>query len=204
MKNANKHTENLKSLLKKLAREGKPEPKETHDPLRALVLGILSFEAPIGKETGAMEIIDREFVDINELRVATELETIEIIGPRYPGIETKTVLFHEILNAIFEKEHTLSFERYKALNKKDIRAALRELPGMVPYVEAYTLMFGFDSAAAPIDGPMLDVLTEADAIEEDTTIEDAQKFVESHLKAEELYDFYFLVRRAAANRKVKA
>ena len=167
-------------------------------------MGILSFDAAPGKAEGAMEIIDREFVDLNELRVATELEVIEIIGPRYPAIDKRAVQFHEILNAIFEKEHTLSFERYKSLNKKDARAALRELPGMTPYAEAYTLLFGLDSGAAPIDDHMMSVLIDAEAIEEDTTVEDATKFVESHLKAEELYDFFFLVRRAAASRKVKA
>lgn len=203
MKNANKHTENLKALLKKLARDGKPEPKQAIDPLRALVRGILSFETQPGRVDGAMEIIDKEFVDLNELRVATELEVIEIIGPKYPAIERRVVMFREILNAIFEKEHTLSFERVKTLGKKEARALLRELPDMTPYVEAYTLLFGLDSAAAPIDQWMLDFLIEADAVEEGTSLEDAQKFVESHLKAEELYDFFILVRRGSAAKKAK-
>ena len=150
-----------------------------------------------------MEIVDREFVDLNELRVATELEVIEIIGPKYPAIELRALMFREILNAIFEKEHTLSFERIKTLGKKDARAALREMPDMTPFVEAYTLMFGLDSAAAPIDQWMLDLLTEAEAVEPGTSIEEAQKFVESHLKSEELYDFYALVRRAAGAKKAK-
>ncbi|MGC4033309.1 MAG: hypothetical protein QM754_16580 [Tepidisphaeraceae bacterium] len=201
MKNATKHAENLKSLIKKLTKEGRPEPKQQIDPLRALVLGVLSFDAPPGKPEQAMAIIDKEFVDINELRVATELEVIEIIGPKYPGIERRALMFREILNAIFEKEHTLSFERIGALGKKESRAALRELPDMTPFVEAYTMLYGFDASAAPVDDSILEVLTESGSVEEGTNIEDAQKFVEGHLKADELHEFYVLVRRAAAASK---
>ena len=204
MKNANKHAENLKSLLKKLAKEGKPEPKSTVDPLRALVSGVLAFDAPQSKVDAALAIVDKEFVDINELRVATELEVIEILGPKYPGIEKRALLFREILNAIFEKEHTLNLERYKTLNKKDARTALRELPDMTPFVEAYTLMFAFDAATAPIDAQMLEVLADGGAVEAETTIEEAQKFVESHVKADELYEFFVLVRRAAAAKKARS
>ena len=93
MKNATKHAENLKSLMKKLAREGKPEPKQSVDPLRALVTGILSFDAPPGRPEAAMEVVDKDFVDLNELRVATELEVIEILGPKYPGIERRALMF---------------------------------------------------------------------------------------------------------------
>src|SRR6185437_11107497 len=138
----------------------------------------------------ALAIIDREFVDLNELRVATELEAIEIIGPKYPGIEQRVVMFREILNMIFEKEHTLSLERLKALGKKDGRAFLKELPEMTPFIEAYTMLFGMDAAAAPVDQTIADLLSSADALEAETSLEDAQKFVESHLKADEMYEFF--------------
>ena len=74
---------------------------------------------------------------------------------------------------------------------------------MTPFVEAYTLLFGLDTAAVPLDGQMMDVLIDADVVEAATPVEEAQKFVEGHLKAEELYDFYALVRRAGAAKKAK-
>lgn len=202
MKNATKHADNLKSLHKRLLRDGKPEPKTAIDPLRALVLGILSFDATDAKAEGAMAIIDKEFVDLNELRVATELETIQIIGPRYPAIERRVTMFREILNAIFEKEHTLSFERLKTLAKKEARTLLKELPEMTPFIEGYTLQYGLDVAAMPVDDAMIEALVEADAIEEGTSLDDAQKFLEGHLKADEYFEFYSVVRRASTAKKL--
>lgn len=203
MKNATKHADNLRSLFKKLLKEGKPEPKQAVEPLRALVMGILAFDTSDSRVQQAMAIIDREFVDINELRVATELEVIEIIGPRYPQIEQRALMFREILNMIFEKEHTLSFERIRTLGKKDVRTMLKELPEMTPFVEAYTTLYGFDSTAVPVDDSILELLKESDVLEDETTHDEAQKFLEGHLKADEMYDFFAVARRAVLAKKTK-
>src|SRR3982751_5043123 len=113
MKNATKHAEDLRSMLKRLVRDCKPEPRQPLDPLKALVRGAMSFDVPDARADEAMAVIDREFVDLNELRVATELEVQEMLGTRYPAIERRVSLLTQALNAIFEKEHTLSLDRLK-------------------------------------------------------------------------------------------
>jgi endonuclease III len=197
MKNATKHADNLKSLYKKLLKEGKPEAKQTMEPLRAMVMGTLSADCPDSRAAEAMKVIDKVFVDINELRVATELEVVDLIGPRYPGIEQRALVFREMLNAIFEKEHTLNLERIKTLGRKEARAFLRELPEMTPFIEGYTTLFGLDEPAVPLDDSMLTILRDADIVEEQTTLDEAQKFVEAQVKGDECYDFYTVLRRHA-------
>jgi endonuclease III len=200
MKNATKHADNLKALYKKLLKEGKPETLPQVDPLRAMVMGILASDAPDARVADAMKVIDKEFVDINELRVATELEVVDLIGPKYPDIAHRALVFREMLNAIFEKEHTLNLERIKTLGKKEVRAFLHELPEMTPFVEAYVSLFGFGHAAVPVDKSMLDVLAEADAVEPGTGLEEGQKFVESQIKGDDGHEFYAVLRRAAAKK----
>jgi hypothetical protein len=60
----------------------------------------------------------------------------------------------------------------------------------------------------PVDDEILDYLRAQEVVDEETTLEEAQRFLEYHLKAEEIYDFYVLVRRAAhsdgARKKAKA
>ena len=46
MKNATKHADELKSLFKRLMKEGRPEEKQPLDPLHALVRGAMMKEAP--------------------------------------------------------------------------------------------------------------------------------------------------------------
>ena len=198
MKNATKHADELKSLCKKLVREHKPPEKHPLEPLWALVRGAMSYDVPDARVEEAIKVIQQEFVDLNELRVATELEVQEMLGMRYPQIEQRVKMSTAALNAIFEKEHTLSLDRLKTVSRRDARQFLRELPEMTSFVDAFVMLMSFDGSAFPIDSQMLDYLIDHDVLDEGTSIEDAQKFVEHHLKAEDLYPFYVALRAASA------
>jgi len=195
MKNATKHADELRSLLRKLMRDHKPEPRETQEPLKALVKGAMIYDVADEKAESAMRAIDREFVDLNELRVATDLEIQELLGVRYPDIERRVAMITMSLNAIFEKEHTLSLERLKTISKRDARQFLRELPEMHPPVEAYVMLFAFDGHAVPVDSQTAELLKGEEIVEEAMNLDEIQRFVEHHVKAEECYEAYTALRR---------
>ncbi len=198
MKNATKHADDLKTLLKRLIKEHKPEPKQAQEPLKALVRAAMSFDMPDARAEEAMRHIDREFVDLNELRVATDLEIHELLGTRYPIIERRVAMITQSLNNIFEREHTLSLDRLKTISKRDSRQFLRELPDIHPFVEAYVMLFAFDGHAFPIDDEILAYLREHEIVSEETPLDEAQRFVEHHLKADECHDFFVTVRKAVS------
>jgi endonuclease III len=201
MKNAGKHADKLKSVCKKLVKEHKPQPKQPQEPLKALVRGAMSYDVTDARAEDAMKAIEKEFVDLNELRVATDLEIQELLGTRYPQIEKRVAMITQSLNNIFEREHTLSLDRLKTISRRDARQFLRELPEIHPFVEAYVMMFSFDGHTMPMDERMAEFLKEEDVLDPETTLEEAQKFVEHHLKAEECYDLYSALRQAAAEEK---
>src|SRR5687767_6246774 len=203
MKNATKHAEELKSLCKKLVKEHKPAERAAQEPLWALVRGAMSYDVADERVEQAIKVIEREFVDLNELRVATELEVQDLLGMRYPQIEDRVRRITAALNAIFEKEHTLSLNRLKEVSRRDTRQFLRELPEMHPFVEAYVMLYSFDGHAIPVDDTMLAFLLEEEIVEEGTSVEDAQKFVEHHIKAEECHAFFSALRSAVTEGKGK-
>ena len=197
MKNASKHADVLKSLLKRLVKEHKPAPRQPMEPLPALVRAAMSFDVSDAKSEETLKAIEREFVDLNELRVATELEVQELLGSRYPQIEKRVTIITTALNNIFEREHTMNLERLKTISRRDARQFLRELPDIHPFVEAYVMMFAFDGHAFPIDDEALAYLTDEGALEDATNLEDAQRFVEHQLKADECYELFACLRKAA-------
>jgi hypothetical protein len=201
MKNAGKHADELRALLKRLIKEHKPGDRQPQEPLKALVRGAMSFDMPDGRAEEAMRAIDREFVDLNELRVATDLEIQEMLGTKYPEIERRVAMITQSLNNIFEREHTLSLDRLKTVSKRDARQFVRELPEIHPFVEGYVMLFGFDGHAFPMDDDTLEYLRDHDIVEEATTLDEAQRFVEHHLKAEECYDFFACLRAGALEGK---
>jgi endonuclease III len=198
MKSATKHAEELRSLFKRLLKETKPAPRERQEPLKALVRGAMSFDVPDARADEAMRAIDKEFVDLNELRVATDLEIQELLGVRYPQIEKRVAMITQSLNAIFEKEHTLNLDRLATISKRDARQFLRELPDIHPFVEAYVMLYAFEGHTIPVDGQTVEYLKGEEVLEPDTDVEEAQRFLEHHIKAEECHDFFTAVRAASA------
>lgn len=197
MKNAGKHSDELRQMFKRLMRDGKPEPRQSLEPLDAFVRGAMSYDVSDNRADDVIKAIRKEFVDLNELRVATDLEIHELLGVRYPAIEERVAIITQCLNDIFEREHTMSLDRLKNISKREARQFLRDLPQMRPFVEAYVMLMAFDGSAFPIDQEMLDYLIEEEIVEEGTTVADAQKFVENHIKSDEIYDFYCVLRKAA-------
>jgi endonuclease III len=195
MKNATKHADELKSLLRRLVKESKPAAKEPQEALRALVRAAMSYDMPDSKAAEAMKHIHEEFVDLNELRVATDLEIAELLGNRYPAIEKRVAMITQALNSIFEREHTMSLDRLAGISKRDARQFLRDLPEIHPFVEAYVMLYSFDGHCFPVDNEILNLLREHGIVDEQTPLEEAQRFVEHHLKAEECYEFFVALRQ---------
>jgi endonuclease III len=197
MKHATKHGDDLKQLFKRLMRDGKPSERQGLDPLDALVRGAMTYDVSDSRADDAVKAVRKEFVDLNELRVATDLEIQELLGQRYPAIEQRVAMMTQSLNDIFEREHTMSLDRLKTVSKREARQFLRELPGILPFVEAYVMLFAFEGSAFPLDDDMLSYLKEQEIFDEETTLPEAQKFLENHIKSDDLYDYYILLRRAA-------
>jgi hypothetical protein len=203
MKNATKYADELRSLCKRLLKQYPPVPFAPQDPLKALVRGAMSYDVSDARAEEAMRLIDREFVDLNELRVATDLEIQELLGARYPEIEKRVAMITQALNNIFEREHTLSLERLRTISRRDARQFLRELPEMHPFIESYVMLVSFDGQAFPMDEEFLAYLKEQGAVDESATVQDSQKFIEHQLKPEECRDLYFVLRKAVAEGKKK-
>jgi hypothetical protein len=199
MKNATKYADELRNVYKRAVKQHPAPEFEPQEALAALVRGAMLYEVADTRADEAVKLIDREFVGLNELRVATDLEIQELLGARYPLIEKRVAMITQSLNAIFEREHTLSLDRLKTVSRRDARQFLRDLPEIHPFVEAYVMLFSFDGHAFPIDEDSLAYLKENDAVEGSATLEDAQKFVEHHLKAEECRDLFFALRKITAD-----
>ena len=199
MKNATKHADELKSLTKRLLKEHKPEPRQPQEPLKALVRAAMTYDVSDTKADEAVRLIEKEFVDLNELRVATDLEIQELLGTRYPAIERRVAMITQSLNDIFEREHTMSLDRLKTVSKRDARQFLRELPDIHPFVEAYVMLYAFDGHAFPMDEETLDYLREQGIVEDGATLDEAQRFVEHQLKAEECHDLFAAARKVVSD-----
>src|SRR5258708_4417018 len=167
MKNPTKHAHELWSLYKRLIKQhstAQSAPPPPPHPPQALVPPPRLYDVSDARADEAMRLIEREFVGLNELRVATGLEIHELLGTRYPVIEKRVAMITQSLNNIFEREHTLSLDRLKTISRRDARQFLRELPEIHSFVEAYVMLFALDGHAVPVDETIIAYLREQDVV----------------------------------------
>ena len=198
MKNATKHAPALRSLAAKLVKAHEPGRRPAPvEPRRALVAAVLAEDCPDALADAALDAFDAEFVDYNELRVATELEVQDLLGRGYPDAVARTARLHRVLHAVFQREAGFVMEQWAALGKKDQRQYLRELDAATPFVEAHVMLHATTAAAVPIDAAVLALLKDRGAVDTDADAGEATRLAEQTLAADECWPFYAACRAEA-------
>ncbi|MCD6303370.1 MAG: hypothetical protein J7M21_00225 [Planctomycetes bacterium] len=208
MKNATKYQAKIKKLLAGIE-ESAPDVPAVTEPIRAIVEYILAADATDGQVEKALASIDKEFVDVNELRVSPTKEIVEALGRDFPDARRKADEIVKVLNAIFNRYNKLSLEKLQDMTKRDLRRCLTEF-GMDGYAAACTVLYVFGGHAVPVDQSLVDCLEMDGYIEPGSTVENVQGFLERvilqkhDVAAHRFFRRYVAERTRALARKRKA
>lgn len=178
-----KQAKALTALVRKLVNRFKPQEPPATDPIAQIVLSFLTWNASTRKAEDAYARLMSEFVDINELRVSGAEQIVEIIGEDYPEARPRIARLKEALHELFLREHALSTAALAAKTKKEQRAYLDTLPGMVPYVAAQVMLVSFSGHAIPVDEKLTLLLEREGCLEPGTAPAEAEAFLLKHIKA---------------------
>jgi len=125
-------------------------------------------------------------VDYNDLRVSRPTDIAAFLGPRYPQVEERAARLRDTLQAIYVREHATSLEPLQGRPGKELRNYLESLPGITPYVTAYTLLWGFKQPAMPVDERLVELLKPLDIAEDGSTCDTVASFLERSVKHEDI------------------
>lgn len=201
----------LAALLKRLDSSYKPEDPPPRDPTLQLVAAFLQWEGTRKQAEEAVGRLMSEMVDVNDLRVSFDQEILALLGDDYPLAEQRVARMREALNEIYVREHATEMRSIAEKGKKEQRAYLDSLPGMVPYVAAEVTLLAFGGHAMPVDQKLIERLAEEEIIDADAQdpqyVENvllrlvrAEEALHTHLLLQAWADERFTRRRAAAKR----
>ncbi|MEL7238968.1 MAG: hypothetical protein AAGK78_08900 [Planctomycetota bacterium] len=203
MKNAGKHAQTLKALAKKWSKtKAGDRPEEA--PVRAAVLAVLRRDTPDATVDQALSLLEGEYADFNELRVATELELHDLLGGLYKDIDERAGELIDVLMGIFDTRGRLHLDDVAEMNRREQRPALKAIAGLSPYVESYIALCSFGIGTIPIDESGMAYLIDIDVLEDDVDAAEAHKFVESNLKADECWPFFVKLREETIGKPKRA
>ena len=215
MKNEAVYRKKIKSVLRGLSKYRSAAERRDEDRLQVLMEAILSEDAAQKQVSKAMEAIQREFVDYNELRVALPREVCECIGKDFPGVRAKAETIKLALNNVFDRFNQLSIDSLAEVPKKQIPRRLEEL-GLTSYTACLVAMFCFDVPVVPVDDSLAGCLEINGCVEPGSSLADVKTLVDKVVSqkdapaAHELFRRYVerhakvLARKRAAEAKVKA
>lgn len=176
MKNARHYEKLVRKLLGGMGK-ARSAPREDVAPLGVLVESILLADATVKQARQAMEAVEEEFVDFNELRAAPPKDIADCVGKDFPHGRDKAEMIVTVLNAIFARRCDILLDYMGEMTKRDLRRHLAEV-GLDPFPAACLVMEVFSGHAIPVDETLLEVLEMNDLVGPGTDREDAQKFLE--------------------------
>ena len=203
MKNAGEHAQRLKQLLKQLEDQVTVPEMPQRSPVEHLVYAFLVWESSRRQADQVFPKLIKAVVDLNELRVNDPEETVEVLGAKYPRAEERAQRIKRVLNGIYVREHEVDLGGLQSKPKREARAYLEELEGMVPFVAASVCLFGLNAHAMPVDESLSQRLRKDGVIAEDATLEQAQAFLEHNVRADEGREVFHRL-RAYVERPIKA
>lgn len=199
----------VKKLEKKHGAEGNataeslfPDARLTQDALlNELVVSMLLWETSAAHAAKAIERINEELVDLNELRVCLPEELSSIIGVRMPRSLERAQRMIAVLNEIYNRENALTLAQLREMNKRDAQEYLSSIDGLPPYAAARVILFGMDWHAFPLDERLAKMLSTEGVITQGESVENQNAQLERGVRASDSAKSYSLIERWAQNQR---
>lgn len=181
MKNATEHAKKLRGLLRRTRRRDDEQPPT--GPVAHLIYAFCLWETTRRQAHQAYGRLMKQVVDANDLRVSDTGELVSWLTDRYSRAEERAMRLREVLHGIYVREHGVTLDHLLDKPKRDARAYLESLPGMVPFVAASVMLNALDGHAIPVDEQLVTRLKRDGAADPDASLEQVQAFLEHQIKA---------------------
>jgi len=204
LKNSRKYAGRFRGLIADLCEKFEiPDPEQV-DPVTRLVSGFLMWEASSLRADEALRKINDTFVDHNELRACLPGELVEMIGRRYPIAQERCERLIASLNSIYQRQDQLTLDHLNACNENNVKAYLRSLDGMTPYVFGQIALLNFNIPVLPVDRQLREALAEDEIIDQRLNETDLQLWYSEKISpdgCQTVIDAHFLLQGWVEDRR---
>ncbi len=194
MKDGTRHADRLKKAYAKVKHSiSAAEIPEPGDPIDCLALGILGSDNGPERAQRQVNKAKSVVVDWNEIRVSNVHEVAELLGDTGAESLRRSQNLLDALNAIYDRENSVSLERLKSLGRREARQYLETLKGMDEYAVAYVVLWSLGGHAIPVWNQVLGTLRGADLVHPTATRAEVQAFLERNIPAADGKAFSLMV-----------
>lgn len=195
MKNSKDYAGKIQSLYRELKRKGtKVEAVTYEDPLEALIYGVLCEKMSQAESLSAQKRLKKNFVDLNDLRVSSMLEIMEMIGKEGAEFRETAQRIINILKLVFESYNLVSLKELVAMGKRPAKQSLEKIEGVTKFSVDYCFLTSLGGHVIPLTERMVNYLKENELVNPDSDADEIEGFLSRQIAAKNGYEFYALVR----------
>lgn len=204
MKDSKEYANKLKKLYNQL-RQAYPKvtAAKFDDPVEAIVHGIISENITLADYGTASKKLRDNFVDLNDLRVSSSEDVIDMIGRNNPTAAETALSLKKLLGDIFEKHNRISLESLKKLGKRPAKKVIEDSIGCSKFVVDFCMLTSLGGHAIPLTTRMHEFLKKNELVHPDANEEEIEGFLTRQISAQKAYEFYTLLRSESESAKVK-
>ena len=196
MKNSKQYSKEIEKLFRSLKiRSSKVKFPAYTDPVDAVIYAALSEYMPDPAAKTACRKLGRHFVDWNDLRVSRSEEILDVLGNNSKDYEKIASELTRMLNAIFNRYHTVSLMSLTEIGKKQAKSELQELDGITPFVVNYCVLTALHGHAIPLSEKMVDCLRLNKLVHPGADYDTIKGFLERQITSAHAYQFYTFLKR---------
>jgi hypothetical protein len=155
-------------------------------PVAEMIYSQLLWNATVKQADNAYKKLMNACIDLNDLRMNTPQETIEVIGVSYPRAEDRSRRLRALLRAIYLREHDVKLDTLEDANKTEIKEYFQTLEGVSHFVSARVLSLCFGISAFPIDDRTHGALINEGVLHEDVHLDEAASWLSRQVKVKDV------------------
>ena len=196
MKNSKDYSRKVQKLYRTLKPKYPKVQKLTYEePADALVYAIISEDTSDSQTKAALKRFGDYFIGLNDLRVSTMEEIVEMLGENTPVTRAIASTLTSILMCVFDEHHKMSLEPLKKIGKRPARSALEKMEGVSRFGVDYCMLTALAGHAIPLTANMVEYLRSNEMVHPEANEQEIGGFLAKQIAAKNGYEFYRLLRR---------
>jgi len=168
---------------------GKVRKNHKRDPFDQLMLCILGHGASEKAAQEAFDLLLKEYVDWNEVRVSTVNSLGETLADAGIDLPIAAVL-KSALQGICKKQFALNLDFLKGLKHDEARKSLLELDSLPEQIVSAMVLASYDDLPVPVDEELARVIRRLGVVKPHASTATIERFLRRTVPKRESYNFY--------------
>ena len=177
-------------------------PKLDLPVLEMILLAICLENNTVEDAQNLYERLKGAFCDLNEMRVSSITELVEVIGEEDEDAEYRALRIRSLLQYVFETTFSYDLEQFTRKTQDQAQKFLGKIPHLSHFVLQYTLLQVLGAHVVPVDSNIDCLAVWLGYSSPDSGVEKTSDSLKSSVRKSDAASFFYLLRAASCDEKM--